>query len=335
MVVRMVASSQFFAIRNSTSSVYTLFVRKCDSCDCYADVDNPEVNLKLGNFTRDWYTNSQITHRDSRDLEWRCSIEGGNLLYRNSASNGDQLWYDINNAKNINLTIYKLDPCKNYIDIELALVSGQDVGPSGGPFPCFLMALTDVKDPMEKDDYLFISSFRNGSHFHCRHQLLSSNDSLVLKVNPGANLTILNEQCNQASQAGIKRGPGSGEADADGNTASGASTKTDQPIFRLGGNAGPGAAEENKTSGATRGKHHTFGISPSKKNWILIGPVGGAIGFLILLLTILTFFCWKKRREIRNDKRNTWHEGIYFDLTSPSAKSSVRSKLDFNTSFSQ
>ena len=129
-------------------------MRKCDSCDCYADVDNPEVNLKLGNFTRDWYTNSQITHRDSRDLEWRCSIEGGNLLYRNSASNGDQLWYDINNAKNINLTIYKLDPCKNYIDIEL--VSGQELGPSGGPVPCIDMALTDVKD-LENNDYLFIS----------------------------------------------------------------------------------------------------------------------------------------------------------------------------------
>ena len=196
MVVRMVASSQFFAIRNSTSSIYTLFVRKCDSCDCYADVDNPEVNLKLGNWTRDWYTNSQITPRDSKSLEWRCSIDGGNLLYRHSSSNDDQIWYDIKNSKNIELINHKLDPCKNYIDIELALVSGKEVGPSGVPLPCFLMALSDVKDPIENDDYLFISSFRNGSHSHCRHQLLSSNDSLVLKVTPGANLTIIIDKCH-------------------------------------------------------------------------------------------------------------------------------------------
>merc|ERR1712032_690844 len=181
------------------------------------------------------------------------------------------------------------------------------------------MALSDVKDPIENNDYLFISSFRNGSHSHCRHQLLSSNDSLVLKVTPGANLTIYNKQCHQASQADIK---------------------TNQHILRMGGHAGPGFGEEdteeNKTSGATtKKKHHTFTIAPGKKNWILIGPIGGAVGFLILSLAILTFCCWKKRREVRNDKRNTWHEEIYFDLASPSAKSSVRSKLDFNTSFHQ
>lgn len=333
MVVHFVSSSQFFAIRNSTSSLYKLFVRKCDSCDCYADVDDPEVNLKLGNYTKDWYTNSKITHRDSRDLEWRCSIDG-NLLYRNSASNDDQVWYDINNAENIELINHKLDPCKNYIDIELALASGQEVGQSGGPFPCFIMALTDVKDPIKNDDYLFISSFKNGSKSICRHQLLSSEDSLVLKVTPGANLTIYNEQCKKTNQEDISTGSGSGKDAIKGNT------KKNQPFLRI-GQTGVGSVEETtegKTTSATteKPKHkHGFTLAPGKKNWILIGPIGGAVGFVILTLALLTFCCWKKRREIRSDKRNTWHEEIYFDFQSPSAQSSIRSKRDFTTSFSR
>ena len=332
LVFHTVASSQFFAIRNSTSPLYTLFVRQCDNeaCDCYADVDDPEVNLKLGNFTKDWYTASQVTHRDNRALEWRCSIDG-DLLYRNSASNGDQLWYDFKNKKNINLFHQKLDPCKNYIDIELALVSGQEVGESGSPIPCIFMALNDVKDPIENDDYLFISSTRNGSQSHCRHQLMSSNDSLVLKVTPGANLTIYNEKCKSWSdqislgrkkQAADIRSPPS-------STDRVRNSETEIPTFpetETGSSPGFKAAEEEEES---KNESNLFRIRPGKKNWVLIGPICGTVGFIFICLSIITIFCWKKQKEKQGNKRHTWNE-IYFSV-SASAQSSIRSRVDVNS----
>lgn len=346
LVVQTVASSQFFAIRKNTSSVYTLFVRQCDSCDCYSEVDNPGVNLKLGNYTRDWYTDSQVTHRDARDLEWRCSVDG-DLLYRNSASQDDQVWYDIKNTENIILINHKLDPCKNYIDIELALDSGQEVGASGDLIPCILMALTD-NDPIKNDDYLFISSSRNGSHSHCRHQLLSSDDSLLLKVTPGSNLTILNEKCKflpgkdqkgsldsripgRKKQADDIRSPPSiwdrvstGQTSvltvSDNETSSG--EKAQEDIFwRI--------KKEETSSGESKKKKH-FSIAPGKKNWVLIGPICGTVGFFILCLIILTIFCWKKKREQMDKKRHTWQD-VYFNVNS--AQSSIRSKVDVPTSF--
>ena len=331
LVFHTVASSQFFAIRNSTSPLYTLFVRQCENeaCDCYADVDDPEVNLKLGNFTKDWYTASQVTHRDNRALEWRCSIDG-DLLYRNSASNGDQLWYDFKNKKNINLFHQKLDPCKNYIDIELALVSGQEVGESGSPIPCIFMALNDVKDPIENDDYLFISSTRNGSQSHCRHQLMSSNDSLVLKVTPGANLTIYNEKCKSWSdqislgrkkQAADIRSPPS-------STDRVRNSETEIPTFpetETGLSPGFKAAEEEES----KNESNLFRIRPGKKNWVLIGPICGTVGFIFICLSIITIFCWKKQKEKQGNKRHTWNE-IYFSV-SASAQSSIRSRVDVNS----
>ena len=335
LVFHTVAPSQFLAIRNSTSPLYTLFVRKCDdeACDCYADVDDPQVNLKLGNFTKDWYTASQVTHRDNRALEWRCSIDG-DLLYRNSAVNGDQLWYDFKNKKNINLFHQKLDPCKNYIDIELALVSGQEVGESGSPIPCIFMALNDVKDPIENDDYLFISSTRNGSQSHCRHQLMSSNDSLVLKVNPGANLTIYNEKCKSWSdQISLGRKKQADDIRSPSLPSIGdrvRNNETEIPIVpdtEIGSSPGFKAAEEETSFEES---NNSFRIRPGKKNWILIGPICGSVGFIFISLSIITIFCWKKQKVKRGNKRHTWNE-IYFNVNNASAQSSIRSKVDVNS----
>ena len=337
LIVQTAASSQFFAIRKNTSSLYTLFVRQCDSCDCYSEVDNPGVNLKLGNYTRDWYTASQVTHRDARDLEWRCSIDG-DLLYRNSASQDDQVWYDIKNTENIILINHKLDPCKNYIDIELALESGQEVGTSGSRIPCILMALTD-NDPIKNDDYLFISSSRNGSHSHCRHQLLSSDDSLLLKVTPGSNLTILNEKCKflpDQDQTGFMDSKILGRKKQADDIRSPPSiwdrvTIGQNSVFTV-SDTETGSGEkthEEKTSSGHSKEKKTFSIAPGKKNWVLIGPICGTVGFFILCLTILTICCWKKKREQLNNKRHTWQD-VYFNVNS--AQSSIRSKLDVPTS---
>ena len=330
LIVQSVASSQFFAIRKNTSSLYTLFVRQCDSCDCYSEVDNPAVNLKLGNYTKDWYTASKVTHRDARDLEWRCSIDG-DLLYRNSASQDDQVWYDIKNTENIILINHKLDPCTSYIDIELALDSGQEVGASGSRIPCILMALTD-NDPIDNDDYLFISSSRNGSHSHCRHQLLSSDDSLLLKVTPGSNLTILNDKCKflpdqdhtgRKKQADEIRSPPSiWDRVSIGQTR----------IFTVSDNETVSGEKihEEKTSSEESIKKNHFSNSPGKIDWVLFGPICGTVGFLILCLTILTICCWKKKRERLDNKRHTWQD-VYFNINS--AQSSIRSRVDVPTSF--
>ena len=134
MIQFVVASSKFFAFRESNSSLYSLFVKNCQSCDCYTSVEDPKVNIKLGNFTKDWYTDSHISLRDSKSIgpEWQCTIDG-TVRYRNSISNNDSVWYDITKGINVNLINQQLDPCKGYIDIELALETGQQRQAFGNP----------------------------------------------------------------------------------------------------------------------------------------------------------------------------------------------------------
>ena len=301
-----VASSKFFAFRESNSSLYSLFVKNCQSCDCYTSVEDPKVNIKLGNFTKDWYTDSHISLRDSKSIgpEWQCTIDG-TVRYRNSISNNDSVWYDITKGINVNLINQKLDPCKGYIDIELALETGQQRQAFGNPNQCIIEALRD-EDQIEDDDYLFISSSRNGSQYpaqyHCSHQLFSRNSSILLKVSKGAKLNIYNEKCIKNSVENMTNLDTNTEVRNDENY-------DEYNIEQLDKNV-----TENKSS-------------PYKKfDWVLFGPICVSLVLVIFSLTILTICCWKKKKETRN-KRHTWDE-IYFNIESSSAMSSIRSRMD-------